>query len=132
MTERYEKLIATHGRETVERAAAALRTKIEERRAMGRARIEMPDDAEDCLHGVPLWDFCGSCDAETCAHNEPVDGECVDCLLAGDAEGAMELRDEVCDHGAEFWIDDSWAGPDSGGEGGCCLLCGWHFRVAYY
>ena len=35
-----------------------------------------------------------------------------------------------CKH--RHWIDTSWTGPESGGDGGYCRDCGYSFHHVYY
>lgn len=45
-------------------------------------------------------------------------------------EPLRAVRMERCPH--HNMIDESWAGPESGGDGGTCADCGWSFRNVYY
>ena len=42
----------------------------------------------------------------------------------------FDAEQAVCDH--EEWVDESWASPDSGGDGGHCPRCGFCFNVTFY
>jgi hypothetical protein len=41
-------------------------------------------------------------------------------------------RLKTCQHPAKYWQDESWGGPESGGEAGHCKFCGWSFRHVMY
>jgi len=38
----------------------------------------------------------------------------------------------VCRLFGHNWVNEGWAGPDSGGDGGFCRRCGWSFHVTLY
>lgn len=44
----------------------------------------------------------------------------------------MAGEQNTCPHPEEYWVNEGWAGPESGGDGGTCRLCGWGFRHIYY